>query len=155
MTQIVTIAALWLGLFGSSHGAQGPNEEAVMSAHGTFEVQLTPQDDAEAPAGRMLIKKTYLGDMTGSGSGQMISKRTENGIAVYYAIEEFSGSVKGKSGDFTLLHKGHMSKESQTLTVTILEGSGKGELGGISGSMLIVQGESGHRYELTFELPTP
>ena len=44
----------------------------------------------------------------------MISKRTENGTAVYYAIEEFSGSVKGKNGGFTLVHKGHMSKESQS-----------------------------------------
>jgi hypothetical protein len=123
-----------------------------MSANGTFEVQLTPQEDVEAAAGRMLIKKTYLGDMSGSGSGQMISKRTENGTAVYYAIEEFTGSVKGTSGGFTLLHKGRMSKESQSLEVSILEGSGSGELQSISGSMLIVRDSSGHRYELTFEL---
>ena len=100
----------------------------------------------------MLIKKTYFGDMTGSGIGQMISKRTESGTAVYYAIEEFSGAVTGKSGGFTLLHKGRMSKESQSLEITILEGSGSGELQKISGSMLIVQDASGHRYELTFEL---
>jgi len=48
-----------------------------MSANGTFEVELTPQDDPGFPAGRMQIKKTYLGDMSGSGIGQMISKRTE------------------------------------------------------------------------------
>lgn len=123
-----------------------------MSANGTFEVDLTPKEDVESPAGRMLIKKTYLGDMKGSGTGQMISKRTENGIAVYYAIEEFSGSVKGKSGDFTLVHKGYMSKESQSLEITVLEGSGSGELQDISGSMLIIQDASGHRYEFTFEL---
>ena len=100
----------------------------------------------------MLIKKVYTGDMNGSGTGQMISKRTEAGTAVYYAIEEFSGSVKGKTGRFTLVHKGYMSKESQSLKVTILEGSGGGELQNISGSMRIVQDENGHRYELTFEL---
>ena len=123
-----------------------------MSANGTFEVDLTPQEDVGYPAGRMLIKKTYLGDANGSGIGQMISKRTENGTAVYYAIEEFSGSVKGKSGGFTLVHKGYMSKETQSLEVTILEGSGSGELQNISGSMLIVQESNGHRYALTFEL---
>ena len=79
-----------------------------MSANGTFEVQLTPQEDAEAPVGRMLIKKSYVGDMSGSGVGQMISKRIEDGAAVYFAIEEFSGTVMGKSGGFTLLHKGYM-----------------------------------------------
>jgi len=55
-------------------------------------------------------------------------------------------------GGFTLAHKGHMSKVSQSLEVTILEGSGSGELQNIAGSMLIVQGANGHRYELTFEL---
>lgn len=123
-----------------------------MSANGTFEVDLTPKEDIESPAGRMLIKKTYLGDMKGSGIGQMISKRTENGLAVYYAIEEFSGSVKGKNGGFTLVHKGYMDKESQSLDITVLAGSGSGELQEISGSMLITQDANGHRYELTFEL---
>ena len=123
-----------------------------MSANGTFEIDLTPQEDIGSPAGRMLIKKTYLGDMNGSGIGQMISKRTENGISVYYAIEEFSGSVNGKKGGFTLVHNGRMSKESRSLEVTILEGSGSGELQSISGSLLINQDASGHSYELTFEL---
>ena len=36
--------------------------------------------------------------------------------------------------------------------VTIVEGSGSGELQDISGSMLIVQDADGHRYELTFGL---
>jgi len=123
-----------------------------MSANGTFEADLTPQEDAEFPTGRMLIKKAYSGDMSGSGTGQMISKRTENGAAVYYAIEEFSGSVSGKNGAFTLVHKGHMSKETQSLEVTILAGSGSGELQNISGSMLILQDANGHRYELEFKL---
>ncbi len=123
-----------------------------MSANGTFEVQLTPQDDPGSPAGRMLIAKTYLGDMQGTGTGQMISKRTESGTAVYYAIEEFTGSVMGKSGSLTLVHMGHMSEQSQSLDVTILEGSGSGQLKAISGSMLIMQEGGEHRYELTFEL---
>ena len=151
MKQVLAIAALWFGLSASSFSVQISKEEAVMSANGTFEVDLTPQEDVGSPAGRMLIKKTYLGDMNGSGIGQMISKKTENGTAIYYAIEEFSGSVKGKNGGFTLVHKGLMSKESRSLEVTILEGSGSGELQNISGSMLIIQDENGHGYELTFE----
>ncbi len=102
MKQVLAIAALWFWLSGLSFSAHISMEEVIMSANGTFEVDLTPQEDIGSPAGRMLIKKTYLGDMNGSGTGQMISKRTENGAAVYYAIEEFSGSVKGKNGGFTL-----------------------------------------------------
>ncbi len=123
-----------------------------MSANGTFEVNLTPQEDADFHAGRMLIRKTYIGDMNGSGTGQMIGKRTETGAAVYFAIEEFSGSVGGKSGAFTLVHQGRMDTKSQSLEITILEGSGSGELQNISGSMLIIQDEHGHKYELTYEL---
>jgi len=152
VNQILVFTFLWFGLTGSSLSIQLLKEEAVMTANGTFEVDLAPQEDTGSPAGRMLIRKTYLGDMNGSGTGQMISKRTENGTAVYYAIEEFSGSVVGKNGGFTLVHSGFMSKESQSLEVTILEGSGSGELQNISGSMLIIQDTTGHKYELTFEL---
>ena len=123
-----------------------------MSAKGIFEIDLTLQEDVGSPAGRMLIKKVYTGDMNGSGTGQMISKRTEAGTAVYYAIEEFSGSVNGKNGGFTLVHQGQRSKESSSLEVTILGGSGSGELQNISGSMIIIQDEGGHSYELEYEL---
>ena len=123
-----------------------------MSAKGKFEVNLEPQKDEDAPAGRMIIKKTYSGDLIGSGVGQMISKRTDGGSAVYYAIEEFAGKVNGKSGAFTLIHKGFMSKESQSLDVVILEGSGEGELKNITGTMSIVQDGGNHTYELNYKL---
>ncbi len=98
------------------------NKEQTMSAKGQFEINLTPQKD-ENSEGRMLIDKTYSGDLTGTGIGQMISKRTELGSAVYYAIEEFSGELNGKLGSFTLIHSGVINKESQTLEITVLEGS--------------------------------
>lgn len=126
--------------------------EKKMAAKGTFQVKLTPQEDEGFPAGRMLIDKTFEGDMSGTGLGQMISKRTESGSAVYHAVEEFSGAVHGKSGGFTLIHSGYMDAQSQSLEVTILSGSGSGELLGISGAMVISQGEDGHHYELQYEL---
>ena len=123
-----------------------------MLANGTFEVDLKPQEDADFPAGRMLIAKTYFGDMEGSGTGQMISKRTAAGAAAYFAVEEFSGVVGGKSGAFTLLHNGYMDKETRSLEITILKGSGTAELESISGSMRIIQDENGHSYEMDYEL---
>ena len=123
-----------------------------MVIDGKFEVDLTPQNDAGFPAGRMLINKTYTGGLQGVGAGQMISKRADSGAAAYYAIEEFSGLVSGKHGAFTLIHKGYMDEKSQSLDVTILEGSGTDELQGISGSMLITQDDNGHSFEFTYEL---
>ena len=123
-----------------------------MRATGIFDVDLTPQDDADTPAGRMLLKKSYRGDMSGSAAGQMLSKRLENGPAAYFAVEEFSGSINGKEGSFTLLHAGRLSDEGSSLEITILPGSGTGELATISGSMSISQDAEGHRYDLEYEL---
>ena len=144
---------LCLGLMSIFAIANEPDEEiSDMSVMGTFEVQLEPQKDERAPVGRMLITKKYTGGLVGSGIGQMISKRTENGVAVYSAIEEFEGSLNGKEGAFTLIHQGYMSSTSQSLDVQILEGSGAGELQGISGELFIIPKEGGHDYELKYTL---
>lgn len=100
----------------------------------------------------MIIHKKYSGDLEGIGIGQMLSKRTENGASAYSAIEEFKGSLAGKTGSFTLVHNGYMSTGIQSLEVKILEGSGKGELEDISGSFQIIQDEGKHKYVLTYEL---
>ncbi|MBW3671071.1 MAG: DUF3224 domain-containing protein [Acidobacteria bacterium] len=121
-----------------------------MSASGVFEVQVEAQKDDYAPVGRMVITKTYTGDLV--GIGQMISKRTDSGVAVYSAIEEFDGKVDGKEGGFTLIHNGYMSNEGQSLEVKILKGSGSGELENISGELEIVQKDGVHEYELTYQL---
>lgn len=143
---------LLAGTASHSHATQITEKGKTMSAKGSFEVKLVPQKEDVAPVGRMVIDKTYLGDIKGTGIGQMISKRTEGGTAVYFAIEEFSGTVNGKSGTFTLIHKGYLSKESQMLEVEVLGGSGSGDLVGISGSMTIVQDAEGHTYEFKYEL---
>lgn len=122
-----------------------------MSATGKFEVSLEPQNDGIAPAGRMIINKKYSGALIGVGVGQMISKRTESGTAVYSAIEEFEGSINGKTGGFTLIHFGQMSAQGQTLDVTIVSGSGTGELQGISGALEIIQEDKEHKYVLNYD----
>ncbi len=136
-----------------SHGSEATVEKSNMVATGQFELKLEPQKDEGSPAGRMIINKTYSGGLIGTAVGQMISKRTESGVAVYYAIEEFSGSVDGKDGSFTLLHNGRMDKESQSLEVIIMENTGTKELENISGSMTItIEDDGTHLYELTYSL---
>jgi hypothetical protein len=148
-----TLIFLLVGVAGTSFSDDTKiTQEEVMSAKGQFEVNLEQQKDEDAPAGRMIINKTYSGDLIGTGVGQMISKRTAAGTAVYYAIEEFTGTVNGKSGSFTLVHNGFMSQESQSLDVSILEGSGEGELKNITGSMDIIQDGENHSYELNYKL---
>ena len=123
-----------------------------MLASGNFDVTLDPQKDKIAPVGRLIINKDYFGEMVGKGVGQMISKRTETGSAVYSAIEEFEGSINGKAGALTLLHLGKMSSAKQSLEIIIVAGSGQGELTGIQGNITIVQENGTHKYTLDYSL---
>lgn len=123
-----------------------------MEAKGSFEVKLEPQIDEKAPAGRMLIDKKYSGDFVGSGKGQMISKRTPSGSAVYSAIEEIEGQISDLSGSFTLVHNGSMSSAGQSLEVKIVPGSGTGDFEGITGTLEIIQSGGSHSYVLNYSL---
>ncbi len=126
--------------------------EKLMEAKGTFEVKLDPQSDLEAPAGRMIINKSYSGDFVGTGKGQMLSKRTPSGSAVYSAIEEVEGTTSDLSGSFTLIHLGSMSSEGQSLEVKIVNGSGTGDFENISGTLDIIQADGNHSYVLNYSL---
>ena len=48
-----------------------------------------------------------------------------------------------------------MDEQSQSLVVTILPGSGSGELESVSGAMVITRDSDGHRYALDFDLLGP
>ncbi len=149
MTQLIKLA---FGLLMLSTQVMADNqnmERTKMTVSGDFEVKLEPQQDEQTPAGRMLIKKQYSGSLNGTGIGQMLSKRTENGASVYAAIEEFSGSVDGKKGSFSFFHTGHMSPTAQELKIIVVQGSGDGELSNITGELLISQSNGSHSY--TFE----
>ncbi|MFD2165209.1 DUF3224 domain-containing protein [Thalassotalea euphylliae] len=128
-------------------------QEFSMEATGKFDVSLTPQKDDKVNAGRMLIDKTYHGELTGKAVGQMLSKRLENGHASYIAIEDFDGELAGKKGGFTFIHQGHMSAQGQSLVIDIMPGSGTHELSGISGSLVIDIQDGQHFYTFSYSLP--
>ncbi|HET6360639.1 MAG TPA: DUF3224 domain-containing protein [Gemmatimonadota bacterium] len=83
-----------------------------MQASGTFDVELTPQpSDGGATPGRMTIAKRFHGDLEGTSQGQMLTAMTAvDGSAAYVAIEEFRGTLHGKSGTFALQHSGTMAR---------------------------------------------
>jgi hypothetical protein len=123
----------------------------MMVATGEFDIQLTPQTDDEIDAGRLLINKTFRGDLEGVSQGQMLSKRTEfDGSAGYVAIETFSGSLDGNQGSFTLQHAGTMNRGAISSDVTVVPDSGTGELRGISGTMQIIIADGQHSYEFDY-----
>ncbi|MCP4500919.1 MAG: DUF3224 domain-containing protein [Deltaproteobacteria bacterium] len=131
--------------------------------HATFILdafdQEEPYDDVDGVAfARAHVKKTFSGDVKGTGKVEMLSTRTQGG-AGYVALERLTVELLGRSGSFALLHAGTMipprktnsdvgeavssddagaieNKEKPTLWATwpIVPGSGTGALEGIQGS---------------------
>lgn len=144
----------------SQHVLDHPNPGATVDplmttriAKGTFDVTLTPQPASEGLA-RMAMEKRFHGDLEGSSEGEMLSWQDDaTGAAAYVAIERVTGSLDGRAGSFVLTHRGTMTPDDQRLNVTVVPGSGTGELVGIEGVMVIIIQEGEHAYELEYRLP--
>jgi hypothetical protein len=121
-------------------------------ANGSFIVKLTPQTP-EADVGRMLIDKTFSGDLEGTSQGQMLTAMTDvKGSAGYVAIERVTGKLHDRSGAFALQHTGTMNRGTPQLSVTVVPDSGTGELAGLSGSMTIDISDGKHSYSFEYSL---
>jgi hypothetical protein len=158
----VVVFGLSIGL-GAASERTPPNsgeKGATMSskAKGTFEVKMTPvamNDKDSLASARLMGDKTFAGDLVGTSKGEMWTADTGvKGSAGYVAIEKVSGSVRGRSGTFTVLHQGTMKGGGGfDMRLVVVPDSGTGELTGLSGSMSIVIEGGKHFYELDYTLP--
>jgi hypothetical protein len=125
-------------------------------AHGTFDV-ITKPSSLPAPAeglGRFTLDKQLHGDLEGTGKGEMLTAGDPKaGAAGYVAIERVTGSLSGKKGSFALQHSGTMDANGVKLTVTVVPGSGTGELKGIAGTFTIHNQAGKHSYDFDYTLP--
>jgi hypothetical protein len=134
-------------------------QEAPMTRHatGTFDVSITPVAPAEGAApdipGRMALAKTFHGGLSGTGEGEMLGLMGPEQSGAYAALERVRGTLDGQTGTFALIHRGIMDKGAQELLITVVPGSGTGELTGLTGvfHLSITGGE--HRYDLEYSLP--
>ncbi len=129
-----------------------------MTAIGTFDVEITPQDSREGEGstlGRSSLAKTFHGGLEGTSEGTMLTALTPvEGAAGYVAVERVTGTLEGRSGSFALQHFGLMADGRQDLRVEVVPGSGSGELEGIRGTLRItVEADGTHRYALDYTLP--
>lgn len=127
-------------------------------AAGSFTVSMHPAAPAERAGrttlGRMLLDKTYDGELAATGKGDMLTAMTDTrGSASYVAIEHVSGVLLGRHGSFVLQHTGTMAGGVDRLAVGIVTDSGTDELTGIAGELRLQAVDGGHRYELLYTLP--
>jgi hypothetical protein len=102
----------------------------------------------------MSLDKRFEGDLVATGAGEMLTALTPNpGSAGYVAIERVTGTLRGRSGSFVFQHSGTMDQGAQRLSITVVPGSGTGDLAGISGSFKINIAEGRHLYEFEYSLP--
>jgi hypothetical protein len=122
------------------------------TAHGTFEVTITPQDSDDG-IGRLALAKAWSGDLYGAGHGLVLSAGDPaQGRAGYVALELVEGTLQGRAGSFCLQQLGVMRDGGQELRYDVVPGSGTGELTGIEGSLSLTIEDGGHTYELTYTL---
>lgn len=126
-----------------------------MTAKGEFEVKLTPQPPSVegSPVSRLLLDKTFRGDLEGTSIGEMLSIGDPRSSAAYVALERVTGTLAGRSGGFALQHSGVMDRGTPSLTITIVPGSGTGALEGITGRLTIDFSGGKHAYTLEYDLP--
>jgi expansin (peptidoglycan-binding protein) len=127
-------------------------------AEGTFDVKNTPlpPDDATTgtPIGRFALDKQFHGDLEAASKGEMLGAgNPATGTAGYVAIEQITGTLQGHTGSFALQHLGTMEQGKFNLTVTVVPGSGTGDLTGIAGSMNIIITAGKHSYTFDYILP--
>jgi len=135
--------------------AAASREAAVHGkAVGTFEVALTPQaQSAGAPGQRMTFRKSFAGDLSGSGSGEMLTAGSGQSSGAYVAIERITGRLAGREGSFFLVHRGIIEQGRPELAISVVPGSGTGGLAGLSGTMAIRIEGGRHSYTFDYDLP--
>ncbi|MCH9681868.1 MAG: DUF3224 domain-containing protein [Deltaproteobacteria bacterium] len=117
--------------------------------------QADPYDEVDGvPLARAEIRKTFSGDIVGTGAVQMLSARSADGGAGYVALERITGTIGGRKGSFALLHIGTMSDGATWGRWPVVPGSGTGELAGLRGEGTIeIHGDGTHAFHLDIELP--
>ncbi|MEP6551558.1 MAG: DUF3224 domain-containing protein [Gemmatimonadales bacterium] len=129
----------------------------VTRARGTFDVTVKPLPADAGPGveslGRLSIEKKFSGDIEGTSKGQMLTGGTAiKNSAAYVAIEQVSGSLKGRKGTFILQHTGVMNRGEGSLVITVVPDSGTGSLEGLTGTMVIKVDAGNHSYEMEYSL---
>jgi hypothetical protein len=101
----------------------------------------------------MSIDKQFHGDLEATSKGQMLAAVTSvKGSAGYVAIEQVTGSLRGRSGTFVLQHSGTMTRGAPQQIVSVVPDSGTGELVGLTGTMTITIADGKHSYDFEYTL---
>ncbi len=82
---------------------------------------------------RASVTKSYQGDITGEGKVEYLMMYREDGTASFVGLERVVSSVGGRSGSFVLQHSGTFEDGVAKVILSVVPGSGTGDLRGMKG----------------------
>jgi hypothetical protein len=102
------------------------------------------------------VSDDFEGDITGTGTLQYLLAygADRKGVCRFTGVERVVGTLAGRSGSFVLQHTGTYGADGLKASVTVLEGSGTGELAGLRGTGTVAAAPGDHRaaYTLDYDL---
>src|SRR6266576_3684808 len=82
---------------------------------------------------RVSATKSYQGDIEGEGKLEYLMMYRTAGSANFMGLERVTGSIGGRSGSFVLEHRGTFEDGVAKVTLSVVPGSGTGDLRGMKG----------------------
>ena len=108
-----------------------------------------PGDWHGAQLQRTQAAKTFTGELSGSSALEAVMLGVGENVSAYVAVERLEVGFDGLKGSFCLLHSATANGDDNNMRLTILPGSGTGDLVGLSGTAEILPG---HEFALVYEL---
>ena len=128
-----------------------------MKAHakGTFELKAWDEKPFNEMNGmpkltRASVIKSYQGEITGEGKLEYLMMYRDDDSATFVGLERVVGSVGARSGSFVFQHTGTFKGGVATVTLTVVSGSGTGDLNGLRGEGGFTVGHQGP-YSITLD----
>ena len=102
---------------------------------------------------RAHIKKSFYGELSGTGNLVYLMTHFESGVASFLGFEKVVGALHGRSGSFVLQHTGSYDGQRATADYEVVPGSGTNQLAGLSGTGSFSAGHAEeHDMTLDYEL---
>jgi hypothetical protein len=130
----------------------------MTEATGTFQVTGGHEDAYDQTDGRRLTRadgtQIFSGDIEGDGAVHWLMVYRPDRTASFVGLQRISGTVAGRHGSFVLAADGDHDGSTSRIRWRVVEGSGSGELAGITGAggMEAPGGPNG-TYRLDYSLP--
>jgi uncharacterized protein DUF3224 len=133
-------------------------EDAMTNVQGSFEVTAWGEEQLEELDGggkltRAWGGQTYSGDIQGDGAVQWLMWYRGDGSAHFVGLWRITASLRDRTGSVVLESSGDFDGGASSGTLTVVAGSGTGDLSGLRGAGTFrAPGGSKASFELDYEL---